>query len=121
VVGSCEHGDELLGSIKMWSILAGCVTVDFSRMSLLHGISYLVTAKMYNFLIGKGYMYRSYFAALTVTQFMTLKPRIYNMNNFQRWSSVFHNVHTSELEGYGSIPSGDRVTRVLINHCGHSP
>jgi hypothetical protein len=42
VAGSCEHGNEPSGSIKGGNVLISSVTISFSRMTLLNGISYLL-------------------------------------------------------------------------------
>jgi hypothetical protein len=38
--GSCEHGNEPLGSIKAGNFFTNCVTVSFSRRTVLFGVSY---------------------------------------------------------------------------------
>jgi hypothetical protein len=42
VEGSCEHGNELSGSIKCWKFLSSCTTGSFSRRVQLHGVSYVL-------------------------------------------------------------------------------
>jgi hypothetical protein len=39
--GSCEHSNELLGSLKCWKFLSSCTTGGFSRSAQLHEISLL--------------------------------------------------------------------------------
>jgi hypothetical protein len=40
MVGSCEHGNEPSGSIKGRDFLTGQMTISFSRMTILRGVSY---------------------------------------------------------------------------------
>jgi hypothetical protein len=91
--------------MNMWIILTGC-DHGLLQKSLLNAITYLVTVQMHNFLIGGGYIFRSYFAALNVPQFMVLKLRTYNTSNFQQWINTFLNELRSEVERYSSVPSG---------------
>jgi hypothetical protein len=41
VAGSCEHGNEHLGSIKEGNFLTSCVIISFSRGTLHHKVNYL--------------------------------------------------------------------------------
>jgi hypothetical protein len=38
VAGSCEYGDEPLGSINVGKFLSSCATPSFSRRAQLHGV-----------------------------------------------------------------------------------
>jgi hypothetical protein len=40
LLGSCEHGNEPLGSIYARNFLSGLVTIRFSIRSLIHSVSY---------------------------------------------------------------------------------
>jgi hypothetical protein len=40
VEGSCEHGNEPLGSIQCWEVLEKVRIGDFSRMAELHEVSF---------------------------------------------------------------------------------
>jgi len=39
VADSCEHGNELSGSIKGVEFPTSCATISFSRRTLLHGVN----------------------------------------------------------------------------------
>jgi hypothetical protein len=39
VAGSCEHGNELSGSIECWEFLSSCINGGFSRRAQLNEVS----------------------------------------------------------------------------------
>jgi len=41
VAGSCEHGNEPLGSVKGWEFLKELSDFTFTRRTLLHWVSWL--------------------------------------------------------------------------------
>jgi hypothetical protein len=43
VDGSCEYGNEHLGSINVGKFLSSCITGGFSRRAQLHEVGYLCT------------------------------------------------------------------------------